>query len=109
MAEKRAEGIVWERLFPSLAGDFSANDAAEAFLRERGFSVGSMQRGDPRGIMFGDCDIAKWRNLSASERTALHGVLAYRNGSARGGDAIIRIFCTAPDAAIQSARAGGSS
>lgn len=104
-----ADGILWERIWSARAGDFSANAAAEQFLASAGFSVGSMQRGDPRGVMFGDYVIAKWRNLNLSERHALHGILAYRNGSARGGDAIVRIFVNAPDearAALSLAKGG---
>ncbi len=41
--------------------DFEAMYKAEAFLSERGFSVGSNQRGDPRGILHGEYIIAKWR------------------------------------------------
>lgn len=40
-------------------GDFGASHAAEKFLSENGYSVGSMQRRDPRGIMKGDWVIAK--------------------------------------------------
>ncbi|EKN01089.1 hypothetical protein MXAZACID_02249 [Acidocella sp. MX-AZ02] len=38
-----------------------------------GMSVGRLQRDEPRGILFGDFDIQKWRNLRPAERAALHG------------------------------------
>lgn len=53
---------------------FPSDDAAEAALIESGFSIGRNQRSDPRGIMYGDYDIAKWRSLSASDKKCLHGV-----------------------------------
>jgi hypothetical protein len=74
-------------------GDFKANYAAEQFLRERGFSVGSMQRGDPRGILFGHYDIQKWRNLRKADIQALHGVM---RGDMRNGPVTIELFDSAP-------------
>jgi len=56
-------------------GDFAAVRRAEQLLEEHGFSVGHMQRGSSRGILFGDYDIQKWRNLNEAERAALHGVM----------------------------------
>ncbi|MBA8861776.1 hypothetical protein FHW19_003503 [Ochrobactrum anthropi] len=56
-------------------GDFAAVRRAERLLHDRGFSVGHMQRGSSRGILFGDYDIQKWRNLNEAERAALHGVM----------------------------------
>jgi hypothetical protein len=74
-------------------GAFEAMTAAETFLRTAGFSIGSNERGSPRGIMFGDYDISKWRNLNARERLALHG---RATGNMREGPVEIRIFGTAP-------------
>ena len=54
-------------------GDFEAMNAAERWLAERGISVGHMQGPEPRGLLFGDYQIAKWRNLTAKERAVLHG------------------------------------
>jgi hypothetical protein len=64
------------------AGDFAAYRAAEAWLAGFGYSVGRMQRGAPCGILRGDYDIQKWRNLSNAERRALDGTLSgnFRNG-----------------------------
>lgn len=72
---------------------FEAFRTAEEFLANRGFSVGSMQRDDPIGVMYGDCSIAKWRNLSAMERIGLHGVI---QGNKRFGPVTVVIFDTAP-------------
>ena len=71
--------------------DFKACREAETFLAARGFSVGSMQRGDPRGILYGDFDIQKWRNLSGNERMFLHGQMT---GPMRDGPVTIEIFDT---------------
>jgi hypothetical protein len=77
-------------------GDFSACAAAERALERAGFSLGRMQRGDPRGILFGDYDIAKWRNLSARDREELHGVMT---GSMRDGPVELTIYERAPQEA----------
>ena len=69
-------------------GAFAANDAAEAWCRERGVSVGRMQKGAPRGLLRGDYEIAKWRNLSIAERRALDGTM---RGDFRNGPVIVRI------------------
>jgi hypothetical protein len=82
----------------SAEGDFDANTEAEDFLRTAGFSVGSMQRGAPRGIMFGECDISKWRNLRETEIQTLHGEMrAHR--SFREGPITVIIFESAPQEA----------
>ncbi|WP_206078656.1 hypothetical protein [Allomesorhizobium camelthorni] len=55
-----------------------------------------MQRGAPRGILFGLYDIAKWKNLSSADRRALHGVMT---GDMRNGPVSVEIFHIAPDEA----------
>lgn len=77
----------------SQSGDFEAMSAAEQFLAVAGFSCGTTQRGDPRGIMFGDFDIQKWRNLSNRDRNDLHG---HMTGNMREGPVKIEIFERAP-------------
>jgi hypothetical protein len=69
-------------------GDFAAYHAACAYLRAQGFSVGHMQGPDPVGILFGDYDIQKWRNLRPADRVALHGTL---EGDKRNGPVTIKI------------------
>ena len=53
--------------------EFVGYYAAENWLRERGYSLGSMQCGAPTGVMLGNFGIEKWRHLSASERASLDG------------------------------------
>jgi len=70
-------------------GDFAAARAAENWLHEGGYSVGSSERGAPRGIMRGDVLIAKWRNLSRRERATLDGQMT---GDMRNGPVTVELF-----------------
>lgn len=64
-------------------GDFEAMRKAEAYIRDKGWTVGPNQRGAPRGVMFSDeYAIAKWRNLGPEHRRQLDAVLI---GSGRYG------------------------
>jgi len=76
---------------------FEASNAAENFLRERGFSFGSTQVGGPQAILFGDRIVSKWRNLNKKERAAVHGVIT---GDIRNGPVEVDIYDSAPDEAI---------
>lgn len=62
-------------------GRLTAYKMAEQALTENGFSVGHLQSGDPSGILLGEWDIQKWRNLSRQDRCDLHGVLTCPRGS----------------------------
>lgn len=73
--------------------DFAATRAAEAFLSSRGFSVGRMQARSPTGILFGNYDIQKWRNLRAADRDALHGLML---GAGRAGPVTVYIYDNCP-------------
>jgi len=68
-------------------GDFGAYYAACDWLKENGYSYGSMQRHDPVGVVKGDYHIAKWRNLSKSDIEALDGTMH----PCRGGDCVVRL------------------
>ncbi len=63
-------------------GTFQASYAAEAWLKENGYSVGTMCGKLPRGILKGDIHIAKWKNLTGPERKACCGTMFgdMRNG-----------------------------
>jgi hypothetical protein len=66
-------------------GDFVALESARSWLRSRGYSYGELQADAPTGIMHGDFDIAKWRNISTEDRAELDGVMnapgrTYRTG-----------------------------
>lgn len=81
-------------------GDFAASRAAESYLRARGFSVGPLERGSPRGVMLNSRDtewvVAKWHNLSPAERTACHGEIT---GDARHGPITVRVWTDNAEAA----------
>ncbi|WP_199287344.1 hypothetical protein [Acinetobacter portensis] len=70
-------------------GDFSAVSAAENWLREHGFSYGSMCMDMPIGILKGDWCIAKWRNLTAKERNQLDGKLL--SSDFRSGPVVLQL------------------
>jgi hypothetical protein len=62
-------------------GPFEAVNAAETWCRDHGISVGRPQAHAPRGLLYGDFDIQKWRNLSVTERAQLNGqMIGGRNG-----------------------------
>jgi len=69
--------------------DFEAMHKAEEWCRLRGISVGRNQRGAPRGLLFGEYDIQKWRNLGLRERLALDGDMA---GDMRHGPVTVTIY-----------------
>ena len=55
--------------------DFDSGTDAEQALKQAGFSVGTTQRDEPRGILLGEYTIMKWRNLSGDDRSKLHATL----------------------------------
>lgn len=67
-------------------GDFAAAHAAEDWCAKYGLSVGSMERGSPRGILFGDYAIAKWHNLRQADKDSLHGTMT---GDMRHGPVLV--------------------
>lgn len=85
---------------------FATRVEAEAYLAERGFSVGRMQGPARRGIMLGDWDIQKWRNLRTTDRAALHGDMLRLNSDAHGPVAVT-IYTNAPVEAHVAIRADG--
>ncbi|HZZ77144.1 MAG TPA: hypothetical protein VFE62_01415 [Gemmataceae bacterium] len=79
--------------------DFEAINKAEAFLKTAGFSCGSMQRGEPIGIMHGDYLISKWRGMTPPEREQLHGQITAET-SFRSGPVHIDLYDDAPAEAL---------
>lgn len=77
----------FEKTFPCDGIPFTATNAAEAWLEDRGYSVGSMCVGSPRGILKGDFLISKWRGLSSKQILELDGMLH----CGRTGQATIRL------------------
>lgn len=70
-------------------GTWQAKEAAEAWCRERGISVGQSSADGPSGLLFGEWDwIAKWRNMTPQERADLHGTM---DGDFREGPVIVNL------------------
>lgn len=84
--------IAHQELF-AITGDFAATRAAEDWCKAHGISVGTMQRGAPRGLLVGDFDISKWRNMNRREIAALHGQLI---GDGRNGPVRVQLFDNCP-------------
>lgn len=85
-----------ERFEPQAGeGEFVFLHRIDDEIKARGFSIGSLQRDDPRGIMPANYDVAKWRNLSPADRRELHGVMTFV-GSPRKPTAIIVTWRVTP-------------
>ncbi len=84
------------RLTFAQQGAFAAHNAAEKALKEAGFSLGSTQRGEPVGILYGDYCISKWKNMNRREIAALHGKLT---GDTRDGPVNVMLYDSAPEVA----------
>ena len=73
----------FKKTFNGNGETFSAFYEAEKWLRDNGYSFGSMCRGEPMGILKGRYCIPKWRNLSREDKAQLDGTLeAGREGPA---------------------------
>lgn len=83
-------------------GEFASIGACERWLKQRGFSVGSHQRGAPIGILHGDVSIAKWRNLDGEDIENLHGRITSPTLSYREGPVTVSIRPDAPRAVIDA-------
>ncbi len=69
---------------------------ASAALKKAGCSLGRLQRDAPRGILHGEYDIQKWRNLRTDDRDALHGIMVKRFYGT-GGPVVIKLYKKCPD------------
>jgi hypothetical protein len=67
---------------------FEAEHKAVDWCRARGISVGQMQGDAPRGLLFGDFLISKWRGMNRAEIKALHGTI---DGPGRMGPVTVTI------------------
>ena len=81
-------------------GDFEAVRAAEAALSLAGFSIGACQKGAPRGILFGDVTISKWRNMTRSQQLDLHAQM----WGGRQGPVTVMLHADAPGEAVKAFR-----
>lgn len=71
-------------------GTFAAFCAAEQWCRDNKISYGSMERGNPIGLMRGDWAISKWTNMTKAEQRACDGIMTAKNGF-REGPVVIEI------------------
>ena len=69
--------------------DFEAVSKAEKYATSKGYNYGSMCRNEPIGLAK-NCLIAKWRNISRSERSKLGGLLL--SDDFRDGDVFVILF-----------------
>jgi hypothetical protein len=92
---------MWSKTFTDV-GDFAAFDACKRLLKDAGFSIGQMQGPAPIGVMFGECEISKWRNMTPKEQRAMHGTIA---GDKRNGPVVLLINNAPLDAIKALARA----
>lgn len=77
---------------PASGDPWDAYRAAEGYCLERGWSVGSMQRGSPTAVFEGYCYVSKWRNLSRKEQGEALAVITSKYGTFRDCDVILRIL-----------------
>lgn len=70
--------VKFTKHFPATGVAFEAHHDATEFLKEHGYSIGSMQRDAPIGVAKGDAYISKWRNLGDDVRQ-LDGVMVSDN------------------------------
>lgn len=78
---------------------FDAARAAENWCSARGISVGQMQGLSPRGLLFGDYLISKWRGMNKAEISALHGVM---DGDMRNGPVTVTIKAAYIDRLVEA-------
>jgi hypothetical protein len=72
--------------------DFDALNSAQGWCRANGYSVGSLQAHAPIGIMRGTgLEIAKWRNLSSTDREQLDGYITATDVEYRSGPVCVVI------------------
>lgn len=72
---------------------FEALRAAEKWLEQNGYSVGSgCAASKKRAIKKGAWLVAKWRNLTAAERVNIEGMMTAAGGDFRNGPVIVELY-----------------
>ncbi len=90
--------VIKKKIVFQQSGDFEAVRAAEKALAAGAFAIGHMQRGSPRGILYGDYLIQKWKNLSRQDIAELCGIAE----GGRDGPIVVTFYDNAPDHAISA-------
>lgn len=78
-------------------GDYKAYKMAQNWCEQSGYSYGSMQADAPTGLLKGNFEIAKWRNMTQKERDALAGILDAPGRTYRTGPVFVRIKRNTPE------------
>lgn len=91
MGKKSEENMnkknMWFKYFKNNGDTFSAIRLAENFLKEHGYSYGSMECSEPIGVAKGDVYIGKWTRIPIKERDNLDGTIESKDF--RDGDVCI--------------------
>lgn len=75
-------------------GTFQAFYAAQKYLEELGYTVGSMSQMNPIGFAFGVEWVSKWHNLTQKEKESVDGIIIPQEDFREGGALIL--FFTPP-------------
>lgn len=79
----------FKKVFSHTGTDFSAVGAAEKWLKEKGFSLGTMCSPEPSAIVHGNTYVPKWKHLSHEDQAELDGVAIATNW--RTGDVTVHL------------------
>jgi hypothetical protein len=97
MKDKNTGRKIKESITYPAAGTFEAIHAAEAWLKEQGYRIGSMCGDEP--IAFADANkieyIAKWRNIDREDYGKMDGIIVpgiMGNGDFREGTVTVIFF-----------------
>ena len=71
--------------------DFEALEKARNWCKANGYSYGELQADAPTGLLKGDYDISKWRNMDADEIARLDGTMNAPGRTYRSGPVTIRL------------------
>jgi hypothetical protein len=71
------------------SGTFGAFYSAENYLKELGYTVGRMCGNEPVGFSCSFDHIAKWKNLNATDKKLLDGVIIPQHDFREGGNIIL--------------------
>ena len=75
-------------------GTFQAYYETERYLKDLGYCLGSMCRNEPIGFAYGAKYVAKWYNISNTEKKLLDGVILPHDEFREGGTIVL--FFTPP-------------
>ena len=84
MTNEKAVTQLARKIQFDVKGTFQSYYAAVDWCEEYGYSVGSMERDNPIGVMRGDFRIAKWTNMTKAEQDACDATLTstdFRDGT----------------------------